>query len=375
MKRRVSGIAVFLCVCLLASFAESDEAADSSGELAWMSLPPEAKRPEVFEPHLLNTPDDGPSRTAALIWYSRRTNNFARLRHHTLKMIEHHPDNMYIYFANFSEFYAKPEYQAEVVGRLEQQLEENPSSGGYWVLAQSCQRRALPFPSTTEQEKQRWLTYYGLSEDADIPTTTNDVLVAKTIDYFRKAIALTGDDRWHHDFYARQLVDFYSRIAKHEAAISLCQSLAKRKENASDPDILLSYGTTLGAAGRRDEAKTWLAKVRENDHEGIDGGPGCTTMRAETQLGLIEFEQGRVEQAEAHLLSSANVQKCCHNTTKGFPTSLARKLLDAGRASGVREYCMKVLDGFTPHSPEFGALLAEAEKVLEEAEQPPERDK
>ena len=89
-----------------------------------------ADRPEKFEPYLREHPDDESKREDALVWYARETHDFERLREHTLRMIDHHPSNMHIYFENSTEFLSRPSYHAEVLGRLEARVKAMPSGGG-----------------------------------------------------------------------------------------------------------------------------------------------------------------------------------------------------------------------------------------------------
>jgi tetratricopeptide (TPR) repeat protein len=330
--------------------------------------------PEKFEPYLREHPNDELQRESALIWYTRRVHNFERLREHTLAMIDHHPSNMHIFFANVIEFLARPSYHAEVLHRLEDRVKTKPSAEAYWVLALTCQHRAIPPDLSTEAKKRRFLSYYRLESDASLPKHVDQELVDKTIRYFQKAIDLATEgesqhvkspelaenDHWHQNFYTRQLVDFDSKLNRHGDALELCKTLARRKENLSDAQFLLTYGESLYAAGQHDEAKKWLAQVRPNDHEGFGKGPACATVAAETTLGLIALKRGDVGVAVQHLDASTKVQKCCHNSCGGFPTSLATQILDQGNPDPVVRYCETVLRDFTPDRDYFQALLERA---------------
>ncbi len=55
--------------------------------------------------------------------------DFARLRHHTLEMVERYPSNIQIYFKNGTQFLVRPSYHAEVLRRLEGRVKTKPSSG------------------------------------------------------------------------------------------------------------------------------------------------------------------------------------------------------------------------------------------------------
>jgi tetratricopeptide (TPR) repeat protein len=289
-------------------------------------------------------------------------------------MIENHPSNTHIYFENSTEFLARPSYHAEVLRRLEDRVKTEPSSGAYWVLALTCQNRAIPPDLGTDAKKRRFLTYHGLDSDAGLPKHVDQELVAKSIRYFKKAIELATEDqsrhskdaelaendRWHQNFYLRQLLDFYSSLDRHADALELCKTLAQRKENLADADFLLTYGEWLFSAGKLDDAKTWLVQVRSNDHEGFEHGPAHATVAAETTLGLIALKHGDIGKAVEHLDASTQVQKCWHNTTNGFPTVLASEILEEGQPVPVVRFCETVLREFTPNRDDLKALMERA---------------
>ncbi len=291
--------------------------------------------------------------------------DFEELRKHTLQMIERDPSNTEIYFANSAEFFARPEYHAEALRRMEERIKAKPSGSAYWVLAEICQRRALSLTFRTEDEKRRFLQYFELDTDAGFPKHDDQTLIAKTIQYDKKAIELAKGAWFGFDFgyanrYSRDLVEFYSRINRHAEALDLCQALAHEKSNLSDASFLLAYGEALSAAGKIEEAEKWLLKVRLNDHEGFEHGPACHTVDAEMTLGRIALKRGDVDAAAAHLLASTHVQRCCHNSTRGFPTKLASELLDRDKSAPVIEFCQSVLRDFTPDADYLEALLARA---------------
>ena len=76
-----------------------------------------------------------------------------------------------------------------------------------------------------------------------------------------------------------------------------------------------------------------------------------------TRLGLIALESGDVIEAKKLLLASADVQRCCHNSTRGMPLNLAKRLQEAGEYEAVIRYCRLVLDRFTPNQVETKKLL------------------
>jgi tetratricopeptide (TPR) repeat protein len=333
-----------------------------------------APAPEKFEPYLREHPDDELQREAAIQWYAWKPHDFERLRHHTLEMVERHPSNMQIFFKNSTEFLARPDYHAEVLHRLEERVKTKPSSGAYWVLALTCQWRAVPPDFSTEAKKRRFLSYHLLESEAGLPKQVDPELVAKTIRYFKKAVELATEDesrdrknpllaesaRWHQNFYARQLMDFYTKLNRHAEALELCQTLARRKENLADAEFLLTYGQSLYASGQRNDAEKWLIQVRRNDREGAQRGPARTTVKAETTLGLIAIDRGDLAKAAEHLEASTKVQKRCNNGADDFPTVLAAKLLEKGRPTPVVRYCETVLRDFTPDQDAFKALLEKA---------------
>lgn len=119
---------------------------------------------------------------------------FEVLRDRTFRMIERDPSNAEIAFANTTEFFARPEYHAEVLRRLEERIKTKPSHDAYWVLASICEDRALAPHFRTEDDKRRFLKYYGLDSDAGLPTKTDETLVAKTIQYYKQAIKLAKSE-------------------------------------------------------------------------------------------------------------------------------------------------------------------------------------
>ena len=348
---------------------------------ALLAAPP---GPEKFEPYLREHPDDELQREAAIQWYAWNTHDLERLRYHTLEMVERHPSNMQIYFKNGTEFLAKPDYHAEVLHRLEERVKTKPSHGAYWMLALICQRRAVPPDFSTEAKKRRFLSYNLLESEAGLPKQVDPILVDKTIEYFKKAVALAIEDesrhhndallaedaRWHQNFYARQLVDFYTKLKRHAEALELCQTLARRKENLSDAEFLLTYGQSLYATGHGDDAEKWLTRVRSNDHEGAQRGPARTTVKAETTLGLIAIDRDDLAKAAEHLEASTKVQKCCNNGADDFPTVLAAKLLEKDRPAPVVRYCETVLRDFTPDEDAFKALLKNAKAAQQKSAKP-----
>jgi hypothetical protein len=111
---------------------------------------------------------------------------------------------------------------------------------------------------------------------------------------------------------------------------------------------------------RIDEAIAAFKQVRETDCCGADRGPACHAAEAETWLGLIALRRGNVAEANRLLISSTDVQKCPHNTTRGFWPALAEALLNNRQYDTVTRFCEKVLAEFTPRDKDIADLLARA---------------
>ena len=69
--------------------------------------------------------------------------DFEELRKHTLQMIERYPSNVEIYFANSEQFFARPEYHAEVLRRMEERVKAKPSGNAYWIPRANLQTAGL----------------------------------------------------------------------------------------------------------------------------------------------------------------------------------------------------------------------------------------
>jgi len=113
-------------------------------------------------------------------------------------------------------------------------------------------------------------------------------------------------------------------------------------------------------AGKIPEAKSILMQVRPCDHEGFEGGPADVTTAAENILGQIALDEGNVREACNYLLSSSNVQRCCHNSTLGLPANLAKMLLKQGQYDCVIKYCRIALSKFAHGENEMKSVLQQA---------------
>ncbi|HET6453237.1 MAG TPA: hypothetical protein VFI02_02430 [Armatimonadota bacterium] len=333
-----------------------------------MDLGDEGK-PDKFEPYLEKHPEDEARRMAAMVWYSRRHEDPKRLKYHTLLMIKYHPSNDHIYYENSSAFFAGPAYRSEVIGSLEKQLERSHSEQElYWILAMTCEQGAIPPVSTGDPAtRTRFLRYYGLPQNTVLPTKIDHALADKAIGYYKEAITVANGDRFYAPFYSRQLADLFLELDKPEEAVKTCKSSINLADEISKPGLLVTYGQSLRKTSDLTGAKIVLRQVRGCDKE--EDGPGCNTTDAETLLGLIALQEHDVSAANRFLLSSCNVHKCCHNTTKGFSLRLAEKLLDAGQYDSVTQFCTIVLRDFTPGQPETQRLLDRAKSMRAKAKQ------
>ncbi len=336
------GIMVTLRARSLQQTARSDSMA------GWMSLSDEEKRPEHFEPYLSKHPDDEARRTAAVVWYQRRDRSTEKLEHHTLRLAEHHPGNTWIYFSNVSAFYADPAYRREVCDRLDRHVENGEAKAStFWMLGKMYGQAAIPpLDDKSPARPERFFRYFGLPEDTPIPTETNQALAERAASNYQRAIQ-ESDPFWRR-MSARALADLLIKLEKPEEAVAVCEAHLRRVEQEVNPDLLVTYGHALQLAEQTQEAVRVLRRVSKLDREGFERGPAHATMAALTRLGLIALESRDVIESKKLLLASADVQRCCHNTTKGMPLKLAKRLQEAGECEAVTQFCRLVLERFTP---------------------------
>lgn len=335
---------------------QSREQTKAAPGAAWLSLPEEEKHPDRFEPYLKAHPEDETRRAAAVVWYYRRDRNVEKLKHHTLLLAKHHPGNTDIFFSNAAVFYADPAYRIEVSSILEKHIEEGTAKAStYWMLGEMYERAAVPPKFDNEGARERFLRNYGLPQNAPLPDSLDVTKAGRAATYYRRAMEET-DEFWHQ-MAAESLVGLLVRLDKPKEAADICTTELPTVHEVVKPDFLVTCGHALHKAEQRDEAKRVLREVRIVDHEGFEGGPGHATTKAFTRLGLIAIELGDLQEASRMLLASADVQKCCHNTTIGMPLELANRLFDAGEFAPVAEYCELVLNRFTPEQPETKKLL------------------
>ncbi len=332
----------------------------------YFSLSEEEQAPSSFEPFLEQNPEDRARRVAALKWCMRE-GDIDRLKHHTEKLIEHHPAEMMIRFANSTAFYQDRAYLLRVVGQLEGRLAEGVTEHRlYWNLAGICKQGAIPPVDDDPEQRARFLGYYGLAEDTVLLREIDHGLAAKAVQYFRAAIDTAAGDDFSVVFYSEQLIRLLRELDRTEEAVQACERALPHADSVGDPDFFTTYGECLWSTRKIDEAKQVLKSVRKRDTEGFSRGPGHATTRAETYLGLISLREGDVAGARDRLLSSCHVQQCCHNITKGFSLILANELFEAGERDAVAEFCRIVDRDFTPDRPEIQSLL---DRALEPAQQ------
>ena len=344
----------------------SEQAAGSDSMTAWMSLSDEEKRPEHFEPYLNEHPDDEARRTAAVVWYQRRDRNAEKLKHHTLQLAEYHPGNTRIYFTNVSAFYIDPVYRREVCDRLERHVENGEAKAStFWMLGKMYGQAAIPpLDDKSPARRERFFRYFGLPADTPIPTETDNALAERAARNYRRAIQ-QSDQFWGR-MSAESLANLLIKLEKPEEAVAVCEAQLRSIEKEGKPGFLVTYGHALRLAGQTQEAIGVLRQVRKFDHEGFGRGPAHATTAALTQLGLIALESGDVIEAKELLLASAAVQRCCHNSTKGMPLKLAKRLRKAGECEAVIRYCRLVLDRFTPNQVETMKLLEHCTATAED---------
>lgn len=360
MRRAIIAILLFILavgITLAVRARSSDQTAGTDSITAWMSLSDEEKRPEHFEPYLNEHPDDEARRTAAVVWYERRDRNAEKLKHHTLQLAAHHPGNTMIYFSNVSAFYTDPAYRREVCNRLEHHVEnEEAKASTFWMLGKMYGQAAIPpLDDKSPARRERFFRYFGLPADTPIPTETDTALAERAASNYRRAIQ-QSEQFWGR-MSAESLANLLITLERPEEAIAICEAQLRSVGKEEDPDFLVTYGHALQLAEQTQEAVDVLRQVRKLDHEGSGRGPAHATTAALTQLGLIALESGDVIEANKLLLASANVQRCCHNTTKGMPLKLAKRLQEAGECEAVIRYCRLVLDRFTPNQVETKKLL------------------
>jgi tetratricopeptide (TPR) repeat protein len=338
--------------------------------MEYRSLSEEEKEPGAFEPFLAEHPGNEARRIAAMHWYfgklAENHEGLEELKHHTLRMVEHHPDNNDIFIYNVSACYLDPEYRRVLIDRLEKQLNEGHKSAAvYSNLAGLCRTGALPLVGDDEDERQRIFRYYGLPKDTQLITEVDQQLAQKAVAYFRSAVEAATEEDSYVALYSGQLANLLLALDRTEEAAEACEATLPHVSDSSRPDFLVAYGRCLSNAGRLEDAKRILQQVRAAEEKGYEQGPGHATTSAESQLGFIALKEGDRVAAKNYLLSSCDVKKCCHNTTMGFSLDLADALFEEREYDAVITFCRAVLERFTPNQPETKRLLELAGKAAD----------
>lgn len=328
-----------------------------------MALSDQEKQPEHFEPYLEKHAQDESRREAAVCWYEYKKQDRAKLKHHTLLLAKHHPGNSQVLFGNTSAFYEDPAYRTDVANILEEHVEAGTADAcTFWMLGRMYERAAAPPRFDSDASRKRFLTYFSLSEDTPLPVTLDAAQADQAAAYYRQAMN-SRQEPWER-MAAESLVSLLVRLDKADEAAEVCITEIDDTNESDAPDLLVACGRALRKTGQYAGAKRFLEKAKSIDHEGFEDGAGHATTDALTQLGLVALELGDMKEASKMLLASADVQKCCHNTTRGMPLKLANRLFDAGEFAVVFEYCERVLDRFTPNQPTTKALRSRARIAL-----------
>jgi tetratricopeptide (TPR) repeat protein len=303
---------------------------------------------QELEAYLKKHPANEEKRERLLKVYSRDNKpSLDRLKYHTFEMIKYHPGNDRIAFSNIAAFYMDQQYARDVVSRLEEQVSHGHANRKvYWLIAYIAKHVALPVDFSGAGNKQDFLRYYGLPKDTAFISEPDKSLVDKSIHYYQLAIDASKGDSFYASFYTQQLGELLEKLNRFDEAIAAYEGIRPTIDDIVKPTFLVDYGSCLRKAGRIPEAKSILKQVRPCDHEGFGQGPAHDTTRAENLLGEIALDEGNTKQACDYLLSSCNVQKCCHNTTIGLPKTLARKLLEKGQYDCVIKYCRTAISKF-----------------------------
>jgi len=320
----------------------------------WENLPDSEKTIERAEDHLREHPDDLSRRIGILMRLGYGDNHDStKLRHHTLELIKRLPHSMDIVAANHGECFRHPGYRDELVVALSAQLGQGFKDAGIHTnLGDIFGHAALPIT-----EPERFCEWNELPPDTPLPEKLDEEKLDRAILHYEAAAKLSDDS-----IPAERLAQLLSNANRLDAAIPAFEKAMEMIPEQSRASVLVDYGECLAKAKRTKEAIAMLEQVRDCDTEGFENGPGCHTMEAETLLGHLALERKDQRGAVKHLLASTDVQGCCHNTTRGFPMSLARELMDR-EPKAVAEFCQTVLDDFTPQHEGFRRMLKDVEKA------------
>ncbi len=294
---------------------------------------------------------------------------------HTLEMARRHPGNMHVYYDNGTLFYLDPEYRQQVADILEAQIDRCSDDHEYFqrlaqVYAHNAVRREFDHPA----DRERWLRYFGLPLDFELPLDTDEERADKAVSYFRQAIAVADGEEFYPAFYTQQLAKLLMELERYDEALLACETVLSDVDETSGAGFYLSYAHCLWHTDRIDEARAAAGEVLTSDGDGFSGGPGCRAARAHLLLGRMALgHDANIEAAKKHLLDAAAVQNCCHNMTQGLPLTLARDLLEHGESAAVANFCETVLANFNPSHKPAQELLIETTPQHHPAHQPQHR--
>lgn len=329
--------------------------------LIWHNLSEAEKTITAAEAFLEDNPDDLSRRMGILsdLAYGEQRNP-AKLRLHTLELIKRLPNASDVATSNNPEFFRNPSYRDEIVEALTAQLGKGfPDADIHHNIAYILGHAAIPI-----EDPVGFRDWNQLDPDTPVPQELDDVLIDRAVAHYRTAIELSPDPS-DKAINAEYLASLLSDAGRLEEAIPAFQTASEFDSDGTldRAGLLVSYGECLIKVGRIDEAKDKLAIVRENDTEGFEGGLGCQTTKAETLLGHIDFNAEDYKSAANHLIRSTDVQQCCHSTTRGFPTYLAKELVEH-EPQAVANFCETVLKEFTPGDSDIEELRTTATAKL-----------
>lgn len=360
-KLILTGLALGLFYVLWRRTKRLDLSEDAPPELrallTWNNPSEAEKTIAAAEAFLEKNPEDLSRRMGILLHlaYGERRDP-KKLRLHTLELIKRLPSAFDIPSYNDSEFFRNPTYRDEIVEALSDQLGKGFLDAEiHGNLAWMLGRAAIPIADPIAFRE-----WTELDPNTPVPEKLDDDLLERATEHYRTAIKLSPDpfDKATH---AESLATLLSDAGQLEEAIRAFQIASELNSNEEydRAGLLVNYGECLIKMGRFAGAREKLSIVRENDTEGFEGGPGCKTIEAEILLGHIASNTGNYQTAAEHLIHSTDVQRCCHSTTRGFPTYLAKELVEH-EPKAVSEFCDIVLNNFTPGASDIEKLRSAA---------------
>ena len=366
--RQTTATTIVVCVWMIAVLVACRKPATSVRDPAWEALgewerlSPTEKSAEQVDAYLAKNPGDIVRLVGVLTQFSTgKRPKDERLEQYTLLLIERLPSASVIQHANTSRVIANPQYRDRLVARLEEQVAKGQTNHGvYDNLAFICELGTWVIEPKRREQFLRW---HRLPADTELPDKPDPLLLAKAIRYYGAAADAAKGDPFYEGFHLEALGRLFRINKRFAEAAKACERALPVTGDTSRSSLLVTYGKCLKGADKPDEAEKQLRKVRKADGKSYEQGPGCATMEAETLLGQIALQRGDVKSACQRLKASTDVNRCCHNTTAGFPLSLAEELLKRGEADAVIAHCKRVLKDFTPKDTETEALLKNAQEA------------